>query len=229
MEQQLKKLGFTNVIASEWYSKVVIGDMELFLYPFFGEQPLRYEASKHSHIRNWGNTCVVRSPFYTAWFLIDSGADALGSMLDVSEQVRRQIGPIDCVLSNLREFSIFGYFYINGGLNWLTLLPSQMQRFHTMKQHCTTLGPKNVAYICKNVNARYYLPYAHWWGELGCVGDSGSDTPGQEELPLLQRLQSEIDRIGCPTKIVPWTIGDGFSVSRNPDILPLLSGQAKSI
>lgn len=216
MERRLRGVGFRNVMAVDWDSDpIVIGDFELFVFPFFGEQPLRYERSRHPHMRNWGNTYVVRSKFYTSWFLIDSGADVDGSMLDVAENVKRRLGRVDFVLSNLRKFFILGPTYINGGLNWLTLSPSQMLHFDKMRNHCITLGAENVARICRTVAADYYLPYAHWWGELGQVGNSGDDPTGQEELGLVRDLDQWIRKLSCTTSIIPWKIGEGFVASSN--------------
>jgi hypothetical protein len=212
MEHRLRSVGFKNIFAVDWYSQpIIIGDLEVFVLPFFGEQPLRYEPSRHPHLRNWGNTYLIRSKYYTSWFLIDSGSDAAGSMTEVAEHVKQRFGKIDVLLSNLRKFFIFDPSYINGGLNWLTLSAAQMARFPSMKDDCITLGAENVAHICKLVDAQYYLPYAHWWGELGDVGNSGLDLPGQEEIDLLQELRQCINAISCTTKIVPWKIGDGFA------------------
>lgn len=162
-----------------------------------------------------GNTYVIETEAYSSWFLIDSGADALGSMEEVAYHVRDKIGRIDVVLSNLRLFTLYTPFYINGGLNWLTLSPRQLREFVSMRSHCITLGPAGVANVCKTVHARHYLPYAHWWGELGEDAASGLDTPGQEERAVLMTLGDELRRVDAPTTILPWHIGDGFVAAPN--------------
>jgi len=229
MAQRLRELGFENVIDVEWHSEpIIIGDIEISVLPFYGEQPVRYERMKHPSIRNWGNTYVVRSKHYSSWFLIDSGADVEGSMVELAEAVQKRFGRIDFILSNLRKFHIYGPSYINGGLNWLTLSPAQMQRFSSMTEHCTTLGPENVARVCKLTGARYYLPYAHWWGQLGEVGNCELDPADQREMALLAELQSWLARLSCETAITPWRIGDGFVVNPDFRVVPIASGPTAS-
>src|SRR5258708_4537486 len=127
MAEILRRCGFRNVIAVDWYATPLqFGDIEVHVLPFYGEQPLRYQEPKDQNIRNWGNTYVVRTEQYTSWFLIDSGADAQGSMSGVAHQVRERIGKVDVVLSNLRRFPPYSPFFINDGANWLTLSPRQM-------------------------------------------------------------------------------------------------------
>lgn len=209
MVNLLRRMGFQSVRSVDWYSEgIFIGDMEVHVLPFFGEQPLRFETG-NCDIRNWGNTYVIRTQDFTSWFLIDSGADALGSMVDVAGYVKNQFGCVDFLLSNLRRFAISTPLYINGGLNWLTLSPSQIARFPSMREHCITLGPPGVAEICKVANARYYLPYAHWWGELGRAPNS-IDIPGQDEPALINELAGSLKSVGARTEIVPWNIGEGF-------------------
>jgi len=211
MERLLHDSGFTNVMALDWYSApVTFGDIEVYVLPFYGEQPLRFDNPKHPDLRNWGNTYVIRCAEFTSWFLIDSGSDSRGSMIDVATYVRRRFGAVDFLLSNLRPFRIASPLYINGGLNWLTLSPDQIRAFGAIKEHCITLGPAGVAEICHLVAARYYLPYAHWFGELGRSGNVAADTPGHSEMSLLTWLGDALRQRSTSTEIIPWQIGDGF-------------------
>ena len=204
MQQRLQSLGFKNVIAVDWYSEpLVIGDIEVNVLPFYGEQPLLHEYSKHQDLRNWGNTYLLRTEHYTSWFLIDSGNDATGKMAEVSAYVQQKFGTVDILLSNLRTFSLWTPSYITGGSYWLSLSSEQMRNFPSMKNHYITLGVEGVAEIAQIINARYFLPYAHWWN---CLGRQG----GQEELELISRLQQAMKDLDCPTTIVPWNIGDGY-------------------
>jgi L-ascorbate metabolism protein UlaG (beta-lactamase superfamily) len=103
MKARLEGLGFDHVIAVDWYAEpIVIGDIEINVLPFYGEQPLvpEYNQPKHPDLRNWGNTYLIRTPDYTSWFLIDAGNDPMGSMRDVAEYVRQKFGIVDQVLSN---------------------------------------------------------------------------------------------------------------------------------
>lgn len=215
MAKILSQYGFRNVIAADWYSEPIkIGDIEVDILPFYGEQPLRFDEPKNAHIRNWGNTYVIRCEYFTSWFLIDSGSDSRGSMLDVARIVKDKYGTIDFILSNLRAFYIGTPLYINGGLNWLTLSPGQISTFQSMNKHCITLGPEGVAAICDVVAPSYFLPYAHWFGNVASVGDVGLDTPGQSEIALLKALIGQLQARQVPTTVIPWKIGDGFNARR---------------
>ena len=214
MAGHLSELGSQISISAEWNAEPLrVGDIEVHAVPFYGEQPLRYEQPKDAALRNWGNTYVVVTPWYKCWFLIDSGEDALGSMVESAEAIRRKFGKIDIVLSNLRSFTVCSPLYINGGLNWLSLSAAQMLKFSEMRNDSLTLGARKVAEICKIVDATTYLPYAHWWGKLGGegeVGASSDDAAGSEEMMLLDDLRRDIRSVGCSTRIVPWKIGDGW-------------------
>jgi L-ascorbate metabolism protein UlaG (beta-lactamase superfamily) len=204
MQLRLESLGFKNVIAVDWYSDpIVIGDIEINVLPFYGEQPLLYEHPKHKDLRNWGNTYLLRTDYYTSWLLIDSGNDAMGKTAEVALYVKKKFGTVDILLSNLREFFIFSPMYVTAGSYWLSLSSEQMRNFPSMKNHCTTLGVEGVAEIAQIVNARYFLPYAHWWNYLGQKGK-------REELDHLSELKQAMKNLGCPTVIVPWKIGDGY-------------------
>jgi len=74
--------------------------------------------------------------------------------------------------------------------------PNQMKLFDSMKSYCITLGTSNVATISKSVSARYYLPYAHWWGELGHRAN------GSDLLPAFRTGPSMIPDEGKANKHV---------------------------
>jgi L-ascorbate metabolism protein UlaG (beta-lactamase superfamily) len=223
MKSLLHSCGFTNVLTPQWNSVVEIGDMKIHVLPFYGEQPLRDEPARDSGLRNWGNTYLIETEDFTSWLLVDTGSDATGSMVEVARQVRRIVPKLDVVLSNLRRFAPIHPLYINCGLNWLTLTPSQLVRFTQMRDHCLTLGPERVAEICRITGASVYLPYAHWWGSLGQHGDSGIDTPGQEEAALVEELNWHLQNANTSTTIVPWCIGDGFVVKAGRGLERLLA------
>jgi len=231
MEQMLRDCGFADVRAVEWYSEpLTFGDIEVHVLPFYGEQPLRYDRPSHHAFQNWGNSYVVRSPDYTSWFLIDSGSDARGTMKEVSHYVRNRFGRVDMVLSNLRRFWVHAALYINGGLNWLTLSPAQIEALTSMTNHMLTLGPPEVAEICSIVDARYYLPYAHWWGRLGESGGGEDAEDPQGEVPLLRELADSIASIQGRTQIVPWGIGDGIVCrGRSFEWVPILKGTGTAL
>jgi len=200
----LRSLGFLRVIPLSWNGPpLVIEDVEIHALPFFGEQPSPHQAMRHADLRNWGNTYVIRTPRFTSWFLIDSGADVAGSMVEVATNVHRRFGTIDVLLSNLRTFVPQSPLYITGGHYWLSLDPAQMQTYRCGRS--LTLGPVGVATICKLANVTHFLPYAHWWGPVG-------GKAGEEESALVDALDREITAHGAPTRITWWRIGDSFDL-----------------
>jgi L-ascorbate metabolism protein UlaG (beta-lactamase superfamily) len=201
----LRAAGFTRVVTLGWFDPPLsIGDLEVHALPFYGEQPLRSEAPRHPDLRNHGNTYVVRHNSYTSWFLIDSGNDWMGTMAQVAHEVKARFGSVDLLLSNLQEFPVYGPMYITGGGHyWLALTPDQLRRFTSMAKDMITLGPNGVAEICHIVQARQFLPYAHWWGEIGA-------TPDPDEPLMMEQLRSSLAALGAKTKILPWHIGDTY-------------------
>lgn len=200
----LRQLGFTNVMTPKWYDDAItVGDIEVFALPFYGEQPLATPLWSDARVRNWGNTYYLRMPSFTSLILIDSGNDPQGNMLQVAEHVRSNLGPVDYLLSNLGEFHVGanGPRYIEPcGAYFLSLSRGQIQDFASLRGQSLTLGPRGVAECCRACDARYFLPYAHWWEE-----PYAQTAQEQSLLPLLaQALRSESNT----TTIVPWRIGD---------------------
>ncbi len=211
MQARLKSLGFKNVIAVDWYAEpIVVGDMEIHVLPFYGEQPLvpEYSQPKHPDLRNWGNTYLLRTEYYTSWFLIDAGNDPMGSMQQVAEYVKQKFGTVDHVLSNFQALSYnsIGTNLSAWGIDIVANLLSNPQIFSVTNKkeggHPSLLGPKGVAEICAIVGAKSCLPYADSWGELG--------QPSPHDKVLIKEVEEELRNLRCSTTVVPWTIGDGY-------------------
>ncbi|MDC0668585.1 MBL fold metallo-hydrolase [Nannocystis radixulma] len=212
MAALLRRCGFVNVFAVDWWDPPLkFGEFEVHVLPFYGEQPLRFEHPSDANLRNWGNTYVIRNEDYSSWILVDSGNDARGSMRAVAERVRERVGPIDMVLSNLRSFCVFSPLYIDGGMYWTTLSPAQKERLPSMGSHLLTLAPSGVAEVCAAVDAAFYLPYAHWWGEPGSV--PGVHGAPETEGVLLGELDGHLRAVGARTRIIAWGIGDAVECS----------------
>jgi L-ascorbate metabolism protein UlaG (beta-lactamase superfamily) len=211
MAARLRELGFEQVIEVDWYAEpITIGDIKVHVLPFYGEQPLvpRYDTPKHPDLRNWGNTYLVETKDYTAWFLIDAGTDPMGSMSAVAEGVRQTFGPLDMVLSNFQalSFNSIGTDLSSWGLDILGTMLSNPQIFATIGKddgsYLSTLGPTGVAEICQIVEAKACLPYAHSWAKLGHYTE--------HDEGLLKATQTELSQRGCATRLIPWRIGDGY-------------------
>jgi hypothetical protein len=211
MAARLRSLGFRHVFAPEWNSDPIqIGDIEVYPLPFYGEQPLvpEFNEPKHPDLRNWGNTYVLRTPYYSSWFLIDAGTDPMGSMTQVAETVQQRFGSIDWVLSNFQPLSYnsIGTDLASWGVDIIGNLLSNPQIFSVTNKdegyHLATLGPKGVAEICAIVKAKACLPYAHSWAEVG------SQT--EHDPSLVQAVMTELATLGCTAQVIPWRIGDGY-------------------
>jgi len=215
MEARLKSLGFENVIAVDWYADpIIFGDIEIHVLPFYGEQPLvpEYDRPKYPELRNWGNTYLIRTEYYTSWFLIDAGNEPTASMVEVAEYVKQKFADVDQIISNFQPLSYnsIGTDLSSWGIDIVGNLISNPQIFSVTNQqegeYIATLGPKGVAEICAIVGAKFCLPYAHSWAELGTY------TTNDERLMV--QTQEELNKLGCSTKVIPWRIGDG-SVSQD--------------
>lgn len=206
MAAELRRLGFARVITPEWYgAPLQIGDVTIWALPFYGEQPLRNEPLYSPYMRNWGNSYLVRANGTFTWVVIDAGADYLGDMCEVAERIRSDFGNIDCIASNLRRFEPFTPFYITDhGHYWLSLSLDQMYRFREFRHDMLTLGPGGVARICRIAEAEHFLPYAHWWNEVGQLG-------GDSESTLIEELQRHLFEERAKAKVYPWPIGGRFS------------------
>ncbi|CAK0759320.1 hypothetical protein CCP3SC5AM1_2670001 [Gammaproteobacteria bacterium] len=79
-----------------------------------------------------------------------------------------------------------------------------MRTFPSRKNDVITLGPKGVSEVCKIVSARWFLPYAHWWTEVG-------QPPSTQEVALTGRLSEELRACSASTIMISWAIGDRFS------------------
>lgn len=92
------------VLAPAWDSSIRIGDVEIDILPFYGEQPTRTLPLPHPDIRNWGNCYRFNLPGWSLALLVDSGVDAAGSMQDALRRSVERRGPIDVIMSCCMEF-----------------------------------------------------------------------------------------------------------------------------
>jgi L-ascorbate metabolism protein UlaG (beta-lactamase superfamily) len=215
MAGRLRSLGFTNVIDVDWWSEPIrVGDIEVNVLPFYGEQPLvpEFNTPIHPDMRNWGNTYLLNTEHYKAWLLVDSGQDPMGTMLDVADRVKQQFGDIDLVVSNFQPLSYnsIGTDLSAWGIDIVANLLSNPRIFSVTNKpegaFIALLGPKGIAELCAKVNAKACLPYADSWAE---VGESGV-----QDQVLVPEVMAELRRLGCATQVVPWKIGEGY-LTRN--------------
>ncbi|MEL6930851.1 MAG: hypothetical protein AAFO95_19805, partial [Cyanobacteria bacterium J06600_6] len=211
MESRLQGLGFTNVIAVDWYSDGIwVGDIEVNVLPFYGEQPInsQYSQTKHPDLRNWGNTYLLRTEDYSSWFLIDSGNDPLGRTAEVAAYVKQKFGGVDWILSNFQSLSYnsIGSDISSWGADIIGTLMSNPQMLAVMDRagggELSTLGAAGVAEVCHLAGAKACLPYAHSWAELGQYAE--------KDESLIMAVAQELQQLNCSTEVIPWRIGDGY-------------------
>jgi hypothetical protein len=160
----LRAAGFENVIEAAWGSTVQIKDIRIHVYPFYGEQPWINFPSPIPALRNMGNTYLVDIGGFKTWILIDSGPEYDNSMLDVCQQVKEDVGEVHLVISNLREFP-WHPGQIDSTGRYLFCFPLEKLKDFSSWPHGKpmTSGPQGIHDIMLDLEARYFLPYAHWW------------------------------------------------------------------
>jgi L-ascorbate metabolism protein UlaG (beta-lactamase superfamily) len=186
------KLANQAVDVRAWGAHLEVGDISVEVLPFYGEQPSRDAPGAAAGLRSWGNCYLVRTPQLSALVLVDSGADPDGDMRDVVADAVRRTGPVDVVLSCLREFP--SPFF--GGLEvyWAALPFSRLQQLYANYKEgtlpFTTTGPEGAAELCAIAGARWFLPYAHGYEGGGVpITDIGWGMDGISEAEILQRVR----------------------------------------
>jgi L-ascorbate metabolism protein UlaG (beta-lactamase superfamily) len=200
-------------LAPGWGCTTKVGDIEIEVLPFYGEQPTRNAPGCDPALRNWGNCYRFDCPEFSALILVDSGVDPAGSAIEAISRSAAKRGPIDIVLSCCHAFPEG----INVGLAPYALaLPfSRLEEIHreSKKGHreMMTLGPSGVAEACRVAGARYFLPYAHGFGGLG--RDPVSTKSGITEKALLADVTKALKAQGGATTILSWKPGDAALLS----------------
>jgi L-ascorbate metabolism protein UlaG (beta-lactamase superfamily) len=199
-----------------WHRTVSIGDIEIDVLPFYGEQPTRDAPGPPDGVRSWGSCYLFRTPQLSAAVLVDSGADPLGDMGDVARALRARHGPIDVVLACLRSFR--SPFF--GGLPsyWAVLPFDRLRELYTQLRAgalpSTTAGPAGVAAFCAAAGARRFLPYANGFEGVGVpISDTGWGLKEPSEAALLAEVERELAALGAPTRAIAWNPGDAGRVS----------------
>jgi beta-lactamase family protein len=200
----LRDAGFTNVIAAPWFSRVRIKDVDVRVYPFYGEQPWLSFAAPVADLRNHGNTYVVEMDGCKSWLLVDSGQEHGQAMAALCETVLRDVGSVDLVMSNLRSFS-WHPRQIDGSGRYLFCFPENVLSCpDAWPTGSMTLGPGGVHELLSILEPRCFLPYAHWWHPLERTPHPVDST--HDEADLLAAVRDS----GGPlmTELRPWQVGD---------------------
>lgn len=149
--------------------------------------------------------------------LVDSGADPLGSMVDAVRKSHVARGPVDVVLSCLREFAspFFGGLF----MYWATLPFARLQELHAQlgsrSLPATTAGPEGAAELCQAAHARYYFPYANGFAGPGApITDVGWGYGEPSEAVLVDKVSAALARRRAKTAVRNWNPGDSAAIRR---------------
>ena len=200
----------------DWYTTTKVGDIEIDVLPFYGEQPTRNHPGSLPGLRSWGNCYRVTTPEFSSLVMVDSGVDPAGDTVEVAKRSFRERGPVDIVLSSLREFS--SPFFDGLPTYWAALsFDALRQAFDLVVRGnlaCTTSGPSGVADLCHAAGARYFAPYADgFFGYGTAITEVGWGFGEPSENQLLHHLDDELKRRVVPTEIISWDTGDIIDVS----------------
>ena len=208
--QLLGQLG-QNARPVDWGEVFRVGDIEVEVLPFYGEQPTRDGPGAHPSLRNWGNCYRFDTPDFSVAVLADSGADPAGSMAAVLRESARRRGPIDVVLSCLRD--VDSPFH-EGLPNYVYTLPFERVRelYRQRKAGAmpnTTAGVDGVLDICEAAGARYFLPYANGFMGVGRdITDIGWGFGEPTEEDRLEHLRAGFARKPGGAVTLSWNAGD---------------------
>lgn len=197
--------------AAPWGSTFTVGDMEIDVLPFFGEQPTRDAPGPNPALRNWGNCYRFNAPGFSALVLADSGADPAGSMIDEIRRSAARRGPVDAVLASVRQFA--APFF--GGLerDFATLSFDRLRELFPLYEAgrlpSTTAGPEGIVEACAAAQARCFLPYANGFSGVGVeISDVGWGLGEPSETQMLERISSLMRERGVKTQVLSWNAGD---------------------
>ena len=202
-------------VALAWGDVLALGDMRVQALPFFGEQPARLAPGPPAGVRNWGNCYRVETPDYTAILLVDTGADPAGDMVRVVRQSVAQRGPVDVLLSCLQEFP--SPFMVGVASECLTLpfarLRDLFRQVSAGRLPSSTAGPTGVLQLCRQADARTFLPYANGFTHLGRPNavDWGA---GASEAAIVGWLDAQLRVGGAVGRAVAWNPGDAALFDR---------------
>ena len=203
--------------APAWGSTVRVGDIDIDILPFYGEQPTREAPGAAPGLRNWGNCYRFNTPDFSAIALTDAGADPEGSMADEMRDSLRRRGPADVVLSSVRSFAspFFGgipHYFLAVPFDRLRELYAQCERGVLPS---TTAGPDGIAEVCGAVKARYFLPYADGFAGVGrAIPDTGWGAGEEPEAALVGRIRARMKERKVKTSAREWNPGDVATFSK---------------
>jgi L-ascorbate metabolism protein UlaG (beta-lactamase superfamily) len=186
LERRLRELGFAHISALDWWQSTRVGDVEVHALPFYGEQPTDGERL-HPGIRNAGNTYLVRTPNFSAAFLVDSGRDGQGDVRDVAARARARLGAVDFVFAGYRGWLTYpAQLLFSSVARYLLFVPPAL--WGVRQQLMNTAD--DAVDVAERWGARYLVPYADggapWYWRIGLgprLDDEAAETFGFDPFP----------------------------------------------
>lgn len=203
--------------APAWGETVKVGDMEVDILPFYGEQPTREGPRLREGLRNWGSCYRLNTEDFSCAVLVDTGEDPEGNMVEVLAESCQRRGPVDVLLCCQREF-LSPFF---GGLAhyWAALPYAQLRALY--QQHLegrlrtATAGPAGAVELCAASQARYFLAYANGYEGLGQpITDTGWGEGEPSEAECNARMREALEHRGLSTQVLEWCPGDVARLER---------------
>jgi hypothetical protein len=220
-EQTLRTCG-QQALAPAWGETVRVGDIEVDILPFYGEQPVGVGTPLREGLRNWGNCYRFNTDDFSCLVLVDSGADPEGHMAQVVASSCRQRGPVDMVLACQREF-LSPFF---GGLShyWAALPWARLQGLYRDYQEgrlqSGSAGPAGAAALCAAAQARSFLAYANGFEGVGRpITDVGWGEGEPSEAQCNAVMREELSRLGASTLVLEGCPGDVARFERGQWVL----------
>ncbi len=204
------------VLAPAWHETVKVGDIEVEVLPFYGEQPASEGPRFREGLRSWGNCYRFDTEDFSCLVLVDTGTDPEGGMVEAVAESCRRKGPVDVVLACQREF-LSPFF---GGLShyWAALPWSQLralyQDYREGRLKSATAGPSGAAEVCAVARARHFLAYANGYEGMGQpITDVGWGDGEPSEAVCNARMREHLARLGAPVEVGEWSPGEVARVS----------------
>jgi L-ascorbate metabolism protein UlaG (beta-lactamase superfamily) len=167
MGRRLRELGHRAVLEVAPGDRLRVGDVDVDVLPFHGEQPTD-AAVLHPEVRNVGVTYVVRTPDLAVALVADSGRDHGGDVRDVAAAARREHGPVDVVFAGYRGWETYPVQLLQSSVaRSLLLVPPDLW---TARQRIMD-DAHDALDVAERWGARVLVPYADggapWFWELG--------------------------------------------------------------
>jgi L-ascorbate metabolism protein UlaG (beta-lactamase superfamily)/alpha-ketoglutarate-dependent taurine dioxygenase len=220
MERRLRELGFAYITVLDWWQSTMVGDIEIYALPFYGEQPTDNDVL-HPAIRNHGNTYMVRTPTFSAAFLADSGKDIQGTARQVAARARAALGSVDVVFCGYRGWLTYPIQLLFTSVAKYILFVPPWQ--WTVRQRIMMTADEAVD-VAEEWGAAVMVPYADggapWYWDIGLgprLDEEAQEATGFDPFPeraiwaAANRTEMPDGMLGSSVEVMLLRPGDSVS------------------